>query len=53
MERARVLIIEENRRIVGELHDRLVREGYETEVALNGEMGAPMSLRSSTRILMI
>ena len=39
MERARVLIIEENRRIVGELHDRLVREGYETEVALNGEMG--------------
>jgi two-component system response regulator GlrR len=39
MERVRVLIIEQNRRTVGELHDRLVRMGYETEVALSGESG--------------
>jgi len=39
IERPRVLIIEQNRRTVGELHDRLVRMGYETEVALSGESG--------------
>jgi DNA-binding response OmpR family regulator len=39
MERIRVLIIEDNRRMVGQLHDRFVKEGYETEVALNGAIG--------------
>ena len=37
MERPRVLIIEENRRTVGELHDVFERSGFETEVALSGE----------------
>jgi len=38
MERQRVLIIEENRRTVGALHDILENNGFETEVALSGEM---------------
>src|SRR3990172_5373072 len=38
MERPRILIIEQNRRRVGELHQRLENNGYETEVALNGEL---------------
>ena len=38
MERQRVLIIEENRRTVGALHDKLESNGYEAEVALSGEM---------------
>jgi DNA-binding response OmpR family regulator len=37
MDNMRVLIVEENRRTVGELHDRLTRSGFETEVALTGE----------------
>ena len=39
MEQPRILIVEQNRRTVGELHDRLVRQGFETEVALSGEGG--------------
>lgn len=39
MERPRILVVEENRRTVGQLHDRLVRQGFETEVALSGEIG--------------
>ena len=39
MESPRVLIIEENRRTVGELHDRLQAKGFEAEVALSGDMG--------------
>lgn len=39
MEQPRVLIVEENRRTVGQLHDRFVQEGFETEVALNGQVG--------------
>lgn len=38
VERPRVLIIEENRRTVGELHDLFEQSGYETEVALSGEI---------------
>ena len=38
MERRRVLVIEENRRRIGALHDKLERSGYETEVAVSGEM---------------
>ena len=39
MKRARVLIIQENRRTVGELNSNFEEQGYETEVALSGEIG--------------
>lgn len=39
MQRARVLIIQENRRTVGELNSKFEEQGYETEVALSGEIG--------------
>lgn len=38
MDRPRVLIVEENRRTVGELHDKFEINGYEAEVALNGQL---------------